>query len=287
LLHSDGGLGSFKPDSVYADHFSHRLYTFFATLPTYLDLLLWPQHLHMEREFPVYLSFLIPRVLAGIALCCVMFACIAQKPGKSATPLGWGAVWFLSALLPCTGLLLPVNAVLCEHWMYLPTMGLALGIAAALDYAIKQPTLRIALGLVCAVLVSVLGCATFMQNEIWRDPVVFYQNIFAAGERAPRAHNNLGTIYFDDGDMEKAAEQYRIAIANSTHYATPRYNLALAILRQRTDPASVHIAITNLEEAVVIKPDFTTAYAVLADAYGLLGDSVNRDRNLQKAGEKR
>jgi protein O-mannosyl-transferase len=79
-----------------------RFYTFLATLPAYLQLLVWPADLHMARGFPVYHlqqdvpfyhGLLIPQVAAGLLLMVIVFVGIGWKPSRRATPLAWGLLW--------------------------------------------------------------------------------------------------------------------------------------------------------------------------------------------------
>jgi tetratricopeptide (TPR) repeat protein len=272
-LHAAGGLGLFHPEGVYSDHPLYRFYTFLASLPTYLGFLLMPEHLHMAREFPVYLNFFIPRVVEGAGLCLLIVAAVFYKPKQPAAPLAWGALWFVAAFLPYSGILMPINATICEHWIYMPTLGLAIGLAANIDYSLDPHPLcrRIVVGLV-AISVLLLGSMTLIQNTVWRDPVSFYENIFLAGEKSPEGHNDFGKYYYDRGDIDKAIEQFQIAISNSTSYAMPRYNMGISLLRRDTSPATIAEARRYLEESIDMDPTYLPAYTVLADICAATGD---------------
>ena len=128
-LYDMPGFGNLR---LYSENPSWRLYTFFATLPGYAGLLLWPAGLHMERQFPVYAVPWTPMALGGVAIVAVAAAQIIWGKGKRGLPLSWGLLWFGAAHFPDSGLLVPVNSLFLEHWMYLPTIGLFLGIAQSL-----------------------------------------------------------------------------------------------------------------------------------------------------------
>ncbi|HEU0118283.1 MAG TPA: glycosyltransferase family 39 protein, partial [Alphaproteobacteria bacterium] len=50
-----GDLSNIDPVSKeYVSHISIRISTFLATIPAYLQLLIWPEGLHMDRDFPAY-----------------------------------------------------------------------------------------------------------------------------------------------------------------------------------------------------------------------------------------
>ena len=272
-LYSSNGQGLYHPDAVYDQNFLHRLYTFLASLTSYASLLLIPRHLHMKREFAVYVDLLIPRVIGGAILCLLMAAIVFLRPRQKATPLAWGVFWFAAAFLPTSGLFLAVNGIFYEHWMYLPSLGLILGLAATIDRALDQtPSYRTPLALAVAGLACLFAILTFNQNKIWREPLVFYSNMIADGSRAPEAHTNLGTYYYDKGDLDHAAEQFQIAIRNSPGYAPPYYDLAITRLRQDTSPASLEKIKNDLQKAIALNPDFLAPYPVLADLYAATGD---------------
>ncbi len=272
FLHASGA-GLFHPDEVYSQNFLYRFYTFLATLPAYAQLLILPQQLHMERDFPVYLGFFIPQVLAGFVLCAVMALALFYRAKPSVAPIAWGVLWFAIAFVPYSGLLLPINSMFYEHWMYAPTLGLFIGAAVSLEGALQShEAIKKYVTYIFSFALFMLTVSTIKQNAVWHDPLRFYENILSAGERAPRAHNNLGSAYFDAGAYDKAIEQYKIAIQNSVNYGMPYYNFAVALVRRDTRPETLTEAIGALEQAIKFDPDFKPSYDVLVKIYTLKGD---------------
>ena len=125
---------------------------------------------------PVYRIFLlVPQIAAGFAILVAVFVGIgiAWKPAQRATPLAWGLLWAAMAHIPQSGILIPNNALIYEHWLYLPTMGLFLGSGESLarlsGHARMQRFQSVLVGL--AILIAGLfGVMTFEQNKVWRDP---------------------------------------------------------------------------------------------------------------------
>ena len=62
----------FSDLKAYANEPLYRVYTFLATLPNYLQLLIWPTDLHMERSFPIQPTFWTWIVIAGVMM--IVFA---------------------------------------------------------------------------------------------------------------------------------------------------------------------------------------------------------------------
>ena len=237
-----------------------RLYTSLATLPVYLRLLVWPAELHMERGFPVYTNSRTLPVLAGFALVALACACVVWKPARRATPLTWGILWVAALHVPQSGILAPNDALIAEHWLYLPTMGLALGAAQTVAVWLegKQKAV-IGAVIVCAVMAAAaLGEKTFSQNEIWRDPQTFYGNIFSRGEQSGRARVNFGEYFLDRGEFDKAATQFEALFAHPDAgplYKSPQPHLFLAMAYLRITPVNhdlrgqIHAIVTALPAA--------------------------------------
>ncbi|MFA5041690.1 MAG: tetratricopeptide repeat protein [Bdellovibrionales bacterium] len=263
-------LPGFAALKAYAETPLYRLYTFFATLLCYSVLLAWPAHLHIERTFPIYSTPFFWPVAVGIAISVIAFGTIAFSAlKKHGLALSFGLLWFAAAHVPDSGLLMATNSVLLEHWMYLPSAGLFLGLAQTL-YALTKRAPR-AFSIFCMsgflIFVFVLSIKTLDQNKIWRTPETLYNNIFANGESSARAHNNLALYYVDRAIYGAAIEQFNIAIRLADAYPETRYNLAGTYLHMSTSEKDVRSAIENLNRSLEINPDFYRSHEMLADIY--------------------
>jgi protein O-mannosyl-transferase len=258
---------------AYADEPIFRVYTFLATLPEYLRLLIWPSDLHMERSFPIQPTLWAWIVWGGIVIIAFAMGHIAYSCKiKRGLEISWGFLWFAAAHAPDTGLLIPMNALFLEHWMYLPSIGLFLGLSqTAFLFAKNSPRF---MPVFCSVLAAVLSVAlsvkTFNQNEIWRDAPTFYNNIFKYGEKSARARNNLALYYSENGQLKLSAEQLEQAIAAADIYAETHYNLALTILRLSEDKESIAKAMAHLNRSLEIQPNFYRSYKTMGDIYDIL-----------------
>jgi tetratricopeptide (TPR) repeat protein len=266
---------------MYAEHPLDRLYTFLATLPNYLRLLIWPENLHMERSFPVYTSLWFAPVAAGIMILVFAGAHIIHScRSKRWNAMSWGFLWFAAAHAPDTGMLVPMNALFLEHWMYLPSVGLFLGFAqTVVDLTRSRPrALPMACSIAALAFVFVFSVKTYDQNKIWHDPVSFYNNIFDNGEDSARAHNNLARYYSDHGQFTKAIDQFHQAIKVSDSYAETRFNLALTYLQESEGKEHIDEALENLQRSLELQPNFYRSYQTLGDIYGdLLHDKEKAD----------
>ncbi|MBI1273513.1 MAG: tetratricopeptide repeat protein [Alphaproteobacteria bacterium] len=277
LLDFDG-MDFYKTPNHYSEDMAVRVWTFLATLPAYLQMLFWPAGLHMEREFPVFASAAAGPVLGGAAIMLLASALFVRgafgKAGRGARSLGWGIFWAGAAYAPCTGILLPVNALVLEHWLYLPAAGLAIGAGEAVAVTLGRWRRAQSFAVIAALAVAAtLGICTYRQNTVWRDAVTFYSHILRHESGVARVYNNLGMAYEERGDYARAVEQYRKAIALYDVYPQTHHNLALALLRGPGARAHLAEAIAELQRAIEMDPGFFHAYGALADAYAAMGDA--------------
>jgi len=278
---------SFSALKIYADEPLYRLYTCLATLPEYLRLLVWPTHLHMERAFAVHSEFLTAPVLSGVAMAILVTAFLIYSFRTNRwTAMGWGFLWFMAAHAPDTGLLVPMNALFLEHWMYLPSVGLFLGLGQTLTDATKNrpAALRMSLAGLAAIFALTMAVKTYYQNKIWRDPALFYTNIFENGEESARAHNNLALYYAGKNQQEPAIEHFNRAIQISDAYAETHYNLAIAYLKKGPTDENIAMAVRQLERSIEIQPNFYRSYTLLSDiSRNALKDKEKADAYRAKA----
>lgn len=228
-------LVSYRPEyamyhssSDYAQHILIRIYTCLATLPDYLSLILYPTHLHPEKSFPAYTTFFAAPVILGALIVLAALLHIALSRGQRGIALTFGLLWFAIALSPCTGIVVPVDALIAEHWIYLPAAGLFLGIAETIATSLNRRGWRFAaVGVLAAALM--LGAKTYRQNTVWLNPATFYDNIQANGGHMLRAYPDLGVYYLNQQDFEKSAFYFRKALQEGDERNTPVYAIHLQL----------------------------------------------------------
>lgn len=277
LMHDPGDI---QYDMHYTHNVFNRILTSLATLPTYLGLILWPVHLHMERSYPVFTSFMEWRVQAGFFLGVLGLLQLVWSRGRRGLALSWGLLWFAAAFSPYTGIVKPINAFVAEHWMYLPGVGLSLGLSHAIAAWVEKKrakSLRAFVTAGVAVAAVALGTVTYLQNRVWHDAESFYMNIFAAGETSGRAHNSLGQHYFNAGEYDKAEEQYRLAVEHPAPLWASKMSLThmhLAFIYLGAQPnAEGRIALPEVQRVMRITPRLPQAIAELEKVVELDGES--------------
>ena len=305
VLNFKNTLNFYSQANDYTAHLSYRLYTFGHALVEYFKLIFVPLGLHMERELSINTSlFQWPVWLGALIVLCIMYYVLrfyknekwendklmANGKWQMATPFrvwlfGWG--WFFIGLGPVSGII-PINAVMYEHWLYLPLIGLAVlagfYISKLLGVLSGRRFLRGALVVLLIVYFSFFALASAKRNLAWGNPVAFYEEILRYSPDSIRITNNLGNLYSEEGRLDDAAKMYQKIIDNPGNlFAQPYYNLG-NIYR---DQKNIEAAIGLYKKAIEVDPAFSFAYQNLSVIYANRGQLVDAAEMLEKVKELR
>ncbi|MBI3008147.1 MAG: tetratricopeptide repeat protein, partial [Candidatus Omnitrophica bacterium] len=200
--------------------FYSRVITFFNVIVRYIGLLFFPQNLHMERRIPFLNSLFQWEAMLSIVLVgmLILAAIWLRKYSKEAS---FGLGWFLIALLPVSNIM-PINAAMAEHWLYMPSIGFFLAVAiggASLYGNFNIEILRLRLRMtkkVCMLLITAMltfySAMTIKQNMVWNDEISLYNSILKFSHSSARIHINLGVAYAKRDEYDKAIMEYKKAI---------------------------------------------------------------------------
>lgn len=217
----------------------------------YLQLSVWPAPLvfdygpAVERSVAVSVAWGVPVVgllgLTGWAL--------VRRPVAGF----FGATFFL--VLAPTSVVPGITQVIVEHRMYLP---LAAVVAGLLGLAVNRlgPRALVAGG----ALVVVATALTIARNADYRDELTLWQDTLAKRPENPRAHNNLGSIYFNRGEWVKALGYFEEAVRLQPTLAQNHFNRGQALQE-----------VGRLEEAVVAYREAVRLLSYFAQADLKLG----------------
>lgn len=282
-------LNFYSEANDYTAHLSYRLFTFGYALVEYFKLIFVPLGLHMERDLQLKTSlFQWPVWLALVIVLAVIWwgmRLYRKSQGQSLDFKVWffGWSWFFIGLSPVSGII-PINAVMYEHWLYLPLIGF---FTVVVWYLVKlldfSKALKSAYCVLSAVIIGYLlffGVASVQRNMIWGNPIRFYEDILTYNPRSVRILTNLGNLYSEKGDIEKARSLYEEALRIPKGNSFPQlyYNLG-NIYRNRKDIAK---AVEYYQKAIKIDPSFPFAYQNLAIIYADQGNFEKAAAMLEK-----
>lgn len=171
-----------------------RLMTQWRVVGFYLTLLFYPHpaRLNLDHHFPASVGLLSPSstLLSLLALVGVLVgAAVLFRKRKKV--LSFGILWFFLHLV-IESTVLPLEMCF-EHRLYLPSIGIAMGLVWACDRYARawwRPKLIAAVGLAL-----LLGLWTVQRTWDWRSRLVLWQDAARKSPHKPRSCYNLGIAY--------------------------------------------------------------------------------------------
>lgn len=229
-------------------------------ITTYIKLLLFPAGLHMERseflfERPHY--FFDHRVILAlfVLIAIAAFVWLVRKRHREAL-FGFG--WFVLFLVPVLNIV-PINAFVAEHWLYLPSVGFFLLTSSALISLFRFDSIKLCIASFIVVILAILWTLTIRQNYIWRDPVFFYKYTLRFSPWSTRLRINLGAEYVNLGlykDAEKELREALVAEPEGANAASGYINLGAALYWQGKKKE----AFEAYNNAIRLQPDSPVGY---------------------------
>jgi tetratricopeptide (TPR) repeat protein len=175
----------------------------------YLSLLFYPDpnRLVLDYDFPVSTSFFSPVStlisIAGIVVLAFLAVVVAQRERL----LSFCILWFFLNLLVESSII-PLEMVY-EHRTYLPSMMLLL-LMVVFVYRIFR-RLWIIYPLICVMTVVCL-LWTVERNEVWRNPIKFWESSLRHFPNDSRIQVNLGKAYYEVGKRDLAGMHFKKAV---------------------------------------------------------------------------
>jgi tetratricopeptide (TPR) repeat protein len=290
LAHPEGAVTNPMPCFSFGVRLSNALVSYWR----YVFKTFWPVDLAVYYPYPSNWPW--PAVLlaaAGLLLVSIWVAGrVKSQPWNFA---GW--FWFVVALVPVIGLVLPGTHSIADRYMYLPSMGLSVALVwTGHDLSKRWPRWRWAWDV--AVATAIAGCLALTSRQIacWRDSETLFRHALAVTENNIIARVNLGEVLIAKGQPAEAVEHLERALKMSPRGADIHLNLAVAYqvqgrlpealthyhagLALTPDDAKAHFlfgtywaqagqydeAVKEFHEAIRLKPDYPTVYVNLGSA---------------------
>lgn len=221
--------------------------TQWPVIVTYLRLLAFPAGLHLEYDFPRFTTVWDPVIIAsGVLLAALLYLGVRLLSMRSSACdnaqnrrlIGFGIVWFFTTLAMESSII-PLDDLIFEYRLYLPSLGFFLAVTAAVDLlrrrmALTFPAVNTVAIAGAFLLLMVLTTATVMRNRTWQDELVFWRDNVSKSPNRARPHCSLAEVYRKRGEIAKAVAELKIAGNLNPYYWVPfeslgdiRWNLGL------------------------------------------------------------
>lgn len=252
------------------------LYQIPVALSSYLRLLFWPDKLslyHTELHFSEAefgLRFIL--VLAFLLLIGLSF--------KRYRKIFFWLSFFVLALSPT---LTPfgISWIVAERYAYPAAIGIYVSLALVLESIVKKTKSLAPIWVGLFIILGLLSWRTVKRNIDWKNQ----DNLWLAAARtspsSAQNHNNLGDYYARHGDLQKALEEFQLAIDLLPGYADAYHNKA-NVYQQMGKPEK---AAEHYQKALEFNPQLWQSHQNLAGLYWQAGQKDKSLEHLKKAVE--
>jgi tetratricopeptide (TPR) repeat protein len=218
------------------------LATALFVLARYLTLLLVPLGLDAHYPYQPFDSLWRPSVIVAAVMLSIVLLCIVLLRRRNPRTVFWTA-WIAIGLGPVLLFGRFGDVVMADRFLYLPSVGLAVlgGLALWRVTQIVRGRRRVAVAVGAGVILATLGALTWDRTTVWRDDHTLFSDMLRTSPDSALVRANLGLALFRRGDLDRAIEQFELAIRFAPGYGMAHNNLAATLeLRGRPQAAMTH-----------------------------------------------
>ena len=262
----------------------------------YLGQMFWPRGLAVLYPFTARDIGFLAVVLSLVLLVGISAGAIVLRRRCPCFLTGW--LWYLIMLTPVIGIVQVGFQARADRYTYLPQIGLYLLLTwAAAELCVGWRHHRVVLGGLATVILAALIFCARTQVAYWRNSELLWTHTLACTSGNFIAHNNLGNVLLQKGQVDDAMIHFQKALQINPDYADAHINLGNTLLQKgRVDDAIAHCqtalqinprlagahnnlgnallkkgsvdeAIAHYQKALQIKPDFAEARINLGNAF--------------------
>jgi tetratricopeptide (TPR) repeat protein len=262
-MFAEGGIADVggMPDLVHLKHSSplNYLVTEFSVIWIYLRLLFFPYGQALDYDLPIVETiWTLKNLLAFLGVAALLAA--AGLLRKRLPLVSAGIFWFFLGLT-VESTIIPLDPVF-EHRLYIPMFGFALVVMAAVARLPRRGAL-----VAVVLLITSLSILTWKRNDLWNDPIAFYEDNLRRAPRSERVHLDLANAYRKQGRLDEAQRIYERALEINPDYVLIHINLSMVYSAQMQTQKAVDI----LLEGVRRNPSHFKLYNNLGVLYNSLG----------------
>jgi len=235
-----------------------------TTYVIYIWKTLWPTHLAVFYPHPNDTLATWEVMLAIGLLVAITVAAIVFRRERPYLFTGW--FWYLGMLVPVIGLIQVGEQGHADRYTYLPHIGLfVLAVWLAADViAVNEFRSRLAAAS-AIVIIGALAWTAFIQTSYWRNSETLWTHALAVTDDNDVAHNNLGYLCVDRGELDKAISHFGSAARIRSGKRDPHYDVGSAFVQMNLADALARKglpdeAMVHYEEAIRLQPYYADAY---------------------------
>ncbi|MBD3426987.1 MAG: tetratricopeptide repeat protein [Candidatus Omnitrophica bacterium] len=192
---------------------ANRLMTAPYVAGQYFRLLFLPVDLHMGRQPWLASTLFEGKVLLSLVAVGLIYF-YAYRMRKKEKAVWFGLLWFAVMIFPTLNIIAPLFYTIAENWLYVPSIGLFLAIAAVASsiYAkLASSSVKVtrwAVTVLVGMYVATMAAVTVSHNRVWKNEITLGLNTIRFSPREFKIYNNVGVAYLSRGDLDKAEEYF-------------------------------------------------------------------------------
>jgi tetratricopeptide (TPR) repeat protein len=256
----------------------------FRVLVTYMRLIFLPVNQNLDYDYPRYYSFFNMEVFSSFAFLTILFGfsiymLFRYRDSAPYTRLiSFGIIWFFVNLV-LESSVIPLNNVIFEHRMYLPSVGVFSALTVIIFMVINRwkAYARLITVMLVVIIVALTG-STYARNSVWKDELTLWQDVVNKSPNKVRGYLNLGRGYSLQGYFDEAIKQFRLVLKFDPTYSKAYYNLGHILQKQGLTDSAVR----HYQKAVQIDPTYSDAHYNLAEIFRMRGLTDIAIRHYQK-----
>ena len=256
LMYVTGKAGGYR---VAISNYKYLLTQLYA-ICRYLQLSLWPHPLIFDYGSPLIDSIkqVIPQAAVVSLLLVGTCICLWRWPA-----IGFLGIWFFAILAPTSSIVPQATQTIAERRMYLPTAAVVTLVVIGVYSLLGRRSMA-----VFAAVAVALGFVTVQRNKDYRSLFAIWEDTAAKLPDNPRAHNNLGIAYVQNGALSNAIYHFSCVVKAQPDDAEGNANLGMAYFSE----GELQKAIQHFEIALRSNPKLTDVWLNLGIAAGRLGN---------------
>ena len=249
---------------------SEYAYTQARVVVTYLRLLVLPLWQNLDYDYPVFGSLLAPQVLASVALHIALIGAAVFLLIRSFRSnlkgrlilVPFGILWFYIAL-SVESTIIPIQDVIFEHRVYLPSIGIVIAVAAIGTLAAERWKAAIfPIAALAVAAIAINSALTVKRNALWADPFALWSDVVEKSPNKARGYHNLGFLLAEKGRLDEALPYFEKAIAIRPGLWIAYDNVGTLLI----EAGRAEEALPYFKKAIELKRDFVPGYNKLANA---------------------
>jgi Flp pilus assembly protein TadD len=243
----------------------------------YLGKLFWPRNLAFFYPHPGYWP-LWQVLLAGGVLLSITLVLAVNRKRYPFLLMGW--LWYCGTLVPVLGWVQVGEQAMADRYTYVPSIGMLIFTIWGVHELTRSWRLWVVGSSVAAGAAIVVGMLlTRQQLGYWRNSEALYRHAMEATENNYLAHHLLGVALGRQGRVDEAITEMQEAIRLRPAYAEAHGNLGAALGAK----GQLDQAIGQFQETIRLKPDYAEAHNNLGVAFDRQGRVDEAVSHLQEA----